>query len=313
MIHKMLAFLILCVLCSAAAVCGAGGAGDKPVAQASNLILCGWDEVYVLETTGRGDSLPRKVWSWKAKDRPELPDSIRLLFDTTDDCKPVDGGRNLLITSSGGAAALVERSTGRVLFYGRADNAHSAERLPGGRIAVAASHVPGGQGDRLIVFEQCLPGREIASAELPWGHGVVWDAKRQILYALSNTDIRLFKLEGWSGPKPALKRLAVIDLPESGGHDLLPVPGTAWLSVSTGGHCWLFDRDKRSLAPHPDLADKKDIKSISVDPRTGRLAWTQAVGADWWTERVDFLHPSGSLVLPGEHLYKIRWDYTPAE
>jgi hypothetical protein len=96
------------------------------------LIVCGWDEVFAVDPDARP---PRKLWSWRAAPCRSLPEGCRALFGSTDDCKPVDGGRQLLIPSSGGAAALVDRKTGEAVFCGKLVNAHSAEMLPGGRIA----------------------------------------------------------------------------------------------------------------------------------------------------------------------------------
>jgi len=297
-----------CGSCGNAEKPGTGGSELSPGGQANELILCGWDEVFILQLSPDSKGTSGKIWSWKAGLRPELPDSMKPRFRTTDECKPVDGGEKLLITSSSDGVALVERATGKVLFYGVAHNAHSAELLPANRLAAAASHRPGGSGDRLIVFDLNVPGKELCSVELPWGHGVVWDEKRQVLWALSGEDIRVFRLEDWETQNPSLRKTATIELPEGGGHNLSAVPGTDWLAVSTRAHCWLFDRDKRSFEPHPDLANRARVKSISVDPSTGRLAWVEAEGENWWAERVHLLHPGLTLYLPGEHLYKARWN-----
>ncbi|MDH7571677.1 MAG: DUF6528 family protein, partial [Armatimonadota bacterium] len=143
--------------------------------------------------------------------------------------------------------------------------------------------------------------------ELPWGHGVVWDRGRRVLWALGNEDIRVYELAEWDTPAPSLRRTALIPLPESGGHDLQPVPGTDLLSVTTGRHVWLFNRDRRTFAPHPELADLPGVKCVSVHPKTGRLVYVQQEGANWWAERLHFLRPQETLHLPGEHLYKARW------
>src|SRR6185436_3535907 len=126
---KTIALLLL-------ASCATGRGTTRP----SDLIVCGGDEVVILDLR----DFPKQVWSWRAADRPELPEAFRKKFGSTDDCKPVDGGRKILITSSGGAAALVERSTGKVLFYAAVPNAHSAEVIPGNRLVAASStHLEG--------------------------------------------------------------------------------------------------------------------------------------------------------------------------
>jgi hypothetical protein len=288
-------------------------AGEPPGdTKVDELILCGWDEVFIVRLKPGTDGEWKKIWSWKASERKELPDSVKSRLGTTDECKLVEGGKSVLVTSSGGAVVLIEKETGRVSFYALAANAHSADILPGGRLAVAASHEPDGSGDRLIVFDLSVPGKEICSAALPWGHGAVWDEKRQVLWALGDQDIRVFRIENRESGKPFLERLEVIELPESGGHDLYPVPGSTWLSVTTGGHCWLFERDRKIFKLHPYLADSANVKSISVNQSTGQLAWIGAEGDNWWAQRVHLLNPAQNLLFPGMHLYKARWNM-PAE
>lgn len=55
-------------------------------------------------------------------------------------------GEEILITSSGSAVALVSHETGATLFYASVKNAHSADLLPGGFIAVIGSW--GGMGQQ---------------------------------------------------------------------------------------------------------------------------------------------------------------------
>jgi hypothetical protein len=271
------------------------------------LVVCGWDEVFILNLDG-GMNAARRTWTWRARGRADLPQEFAGLFNTTDECKPFESGSRILITSSGGAVAFVDRTRDRVLFYGRAANAHSADLLPGGRIAVAASHHPGGRGDRLIVFDQAKSDQELLSEELPWGHGVVWDDRRRVLWALADEDIRVFELQDWESTAPKLRRVAVIPLPEGGGHDFSEVSGTPYIAMSTGNRAWLFDRGSRRFTPHPELGDRAKVKSISHHPTRPTIAYVQAEGANWWAERIHFLNPRGTLHVPGEHFYKARWN-----
>lgn len=280
--------------------------GQSGPATVQQLVVCGWDEVFILDLAAGEGGRPRKVWTWRAKDRTDLPDAFKPLFGSTDECKPYDRGARVLITSSGGAAALVDRSSDRVLFYGRATNAHSADLLPNDRIAVAASHDAKGKGDRLILFAIGQPDVELWSDELPWGHGVVWDARRQLLWALADEDIRVYRLRDWQSSRPSLVRTATIPLPEGGGHDLQAVDDTR-MSVTTGNRCWLFDRDARTFSPHPQLGPEAKVKGISLHPVTGRIVYVQAEGKDWWAERLRFLNPADTFHVPGEHFYKARW------
>ena len=152
------------------------GAVPRQTARESELIVCGWDEVFIL-ALGEGPAPShRRVWSWRAADSPEIAADMRPLFRTTDDCKPVDGGRRILISSSAGAVALIDRQTRRASFVARVTNAHSIEMLPGERIAAAASVSTAGSGNRIVVFDAA--GKELASDELRSAHGVVWDESR---------------------------------------------------------------------------------------------------------------------------------------
>jgi hypothetical protein len=139
---------------------------------------------------------------------------------------------------------------------------------------------------------------------LPAGHGVVWDADRATLWALSGSSVRAYAIRDWTME-------GEWRLPEAGGHDLYPVPGSAALSVTTNTRCWLFDRDTKQFTPHPVLADSAKVKSIAQAP-DGRIAWVQADPGGWWGTLVRFLNPDGGVEAGGMRLYKARW-LTPGE
>jgi hypothetical protein len=256
----------------------------------SELIVCGSDEVFILEL--RDDAEPKKVWSWRGPDAR---------FRYTAECKPVDGGRRIMIASSTDGVALVERASGRTEFIASVTNAHSAELLPGKRIAVAASH-RGQTGDRLFVFDVADGRKPRFEAELPSGHGVVWDAGRNSLWALSGADVRRFRLRD-----SAIELVARYPLPDGGGHDLYPVPDTPHLAITTNGSCWLFDRDKLAFSPHPVLSGAKAVKSINVHPSTKQLVYVQADPGGWWSEWLRFAGPKREVRFAGIRLYKARW------
>lgn len=260
----------------------------------SDLIVCGGDEVVILDL---GDpAAPRQIWSWRAADHPELPEPLRKKFGSTDDCKPVDGGRKVLITSSGGAAALVERSTGKVLFYATAPNAHSAEVLPGNRVVVACSTNPA--GNRLDLYDLAVSDKPLASDELLGAHGVVHDAERGLLWALGTYELRTYTL--------SLVRKQSFALPNEGGHDLRPIPDRPGLVITTHHHVWVFDRDLLTFRTFPQLGDFEHVKSMDFDPESGALAYVKAEKS-WWAERVKFVGVERTVEFPGKKIYKARW------
>lgn len=271
----------------------------------TELVVCGWDEVFILALGEGPRPAHRKVWSWRAAESPGIPPDMHASFRTTDDCKPVDGGRRILISSSAGAVALVDRETRRASFSARVTNAHSVEMLPGGRIAAAASVSTAGTGNRIVIFDAAT-GRELASDELRSAHGALWDDERRVLWALGGDVLRAYTIAA-DGGTVTLDRTFEIALPSEGGHDLTAIPGSSRLFVSTVRRCFYFDRERRQFSPHDALGDHANVKSYNVHPRTGRVVYIQAEGPNWWAERLHFQRPDGTLPLPGEHLYKARW------
>ena len=276
----------------------APGPGAPPV---DELLVCGADEVSALEVPSAGAA--RKAWGWRAKDAPELPELVRKQFESTDECKPVAGGR-VLVTSSGGGVALVDRAAGRATFWASVVNAHSAELLPANKVAVASSYGEG--GNRLLIFDVTMPGKLLASEELFGAHGVVWDPEVKLLWALGEIELRLYALKDLETSTPGFVQRHVYVLPNPGGHDLRPVPSSNSLSVTTGNHVWLFDRAHLNFGPCGGLSDLSNVKRVDVHPKTGRLAYVQGEKS-WWAERVRFRNPEGEVALPGLKIYKARW------
>jgi hypothetical protein len=261
------------------------------------LLVCGGDEVFQIDPAANP---PAKLWSWRAKDRPEIPAHLQKTFNTTDECKPLDGGKRLLVTSSGGGCALLELPSGKALWWARATNAHSIEALPGGRIAVAAS--VGANGDKVLLFDEKIPEKSIAELPLPSAHGLVWDEARKCLWALGFGELLACDI---AGDKLTVK--ARHPLPDDDGHDLRAVPGSPDLMLSTHASVWRFHRDDAVFRPDPDLKGRFKVKSADVHPVTGRLVVVQASGKNWWTEQLEFLHPAAKMTFKGETMYKARW------
>jgi hypothetical protein len=272
----------------------------------NELIICGRDEVFIWDLDKIENGIPAKTWSWKAADQTDLPDDYKGCFGSTDECKPFDGGNKILICSSGGAFAYVDRKENRTLFYGKGGNPHSADLLPGNRVAIALST----GGDLLAIYDLATSGQPpLLSFPFPSAHGVVWDTKREILWGLSYDELHAYRLKDWESTKPQLVLEKSIPLPDKDGHDFFPVPHTPYISVTTHAHCWLFDRDTKTFAPHPDLPSLVEVKSIDKHPVTGRIVYVKAIkGNQWWSENIRFLNPPADIHIPGEIFYKARWN-----
>lgn len=271
---------------------------------AQEVVVCGTDELFILDLA---TPTPRKVWSWRARERPELPEAMRGTFKTIAECKPSEDGRRLLIASSSHGAAVIDRATGKVEFHATAMNGHSIELLPGNRVVIAASHVANGTGDRLSVYDLDRSGVELFHVDTPWPHAVIWDAARQLLWADSQRDVVGYRLTDWGTAAPRLTPAIVAPLPDSNGHDMMPVPDSPHLILSTAAHTWLFDRDTHQFAKHPRLGDAAKVKSVHVDPASKRLLWVQGEGTVWWSEVLHLHDPDTTITLLGEKVYKVRW------
>lgn len=268
------------------------------------LIVCGWDEVFIIPASAPPPAATDRIWRWRAADSPEIPAKLHPQFRTTDECKPV--GDSILITSSSNGVALIRRKDKKCLFYASARNAHSACLLPEQRVAVASSF----GGDELLIFDQTQSGvdiKPVARMPLIGAHGAVWDAKRERLWTLGDKELLLVELRG-KGTATALAVEKRLDLPESGGHDLSVSHDPRYLVISTSDHVHRYDTQENRFAPHPALANQSRVKSVDEHPKTGRIVYHQATEKTWWSDTLRLLNPAVELQLPKERLYKTRWD-----
>jgi len=270
---------------------------------AAALLACGSDAVRKYEVDGDRSTA---TWSWSARTDGNMPEAYKSgLFDKIDECKPVLDASAVLVTASTGGVALVDLQTGHATFWAQVAMAHSAEMLPGHRIAVAASLAP--QGNRIEIYDANLPGRMLYATELYSGHGVVWDERRSQLYALGHEAIRAYKLADWDSRTPRLALVTSWPLPgKANGHDLASLPDGRGLVLSTHDGVWQFDPDTGVYAPYAPLADLRDIKAVSIEAHTGRIAFQQPEER-WWSHRIRLLAPEGVIDVPDMRLYKVRW------
>ncbi|MCZ2154095.1 MAG: DUF6528 family protein [Bryobacterales bacterium] len=273
-----------------------------------HLLVCGGNVVYDAALSGQ-DAEPRweSVREWRAAVSKGLPrDYVDKAFATTDECKSIDDGRNVLLTASSGGVAIYERESLATLFHAHVVNAHSACMLPGGYIVVASS--VSREGNALVLFHRSKSEQVVFRTPLESAHGTVWDENRKVLYALGMDRLEEYSFEsGVSGA--ALKLLRSSPLPSRGGHDLSASMRLTELLVTTQHGVYVFDKTERRFRNHPELGDLLDVKCVSTNLSTGRLAWVKADEGQgvWWSFRIRFLYPEGSIASPGERVYKIRW------
>ncbi|MEH3120714.1 MAG: DUF6528 family protein [Sphingomonas phyllosphaerae] len=274
-----------------------------PAAAADRLYACGDDQIREYRLDGDG---ARETWRWTAAEARDLPEAYRAtLLAHIDDCKPVEGGKAILVTASTGGVVLIDRATGKVRFRATAPMAHSADLLPGGYVAVALSIHQ--RGDRLQLYSVTRDEAPLSSLPLPSGHGAVWDARRERLFALSHDLIQSFALDTRGGT-PHLNETARWTLPgRRDGHDLSPTPDGGYM-VTTDDGVWTFHAESGRFTAIPALNPKLRVKAVSVSK--GVMAWVQAEES-WWAHGFTLAARDGSdprrIETPGLKLYKVRW------
>ncbi|MFE5024584.1 DUF6528 family protein [Streptomyces sp. NPDC056656] len=232
------------------------------------------------------------------------------------------GRTYLLTTASFGFAAVVSYPSGR-RYWGAAlgpgddlFNPHSIEILPDGNVAVACST---GALVRLYAASLGPHSERFAEVTLKGAHGLHWDARREVLWALGDDELVAYRVGG-SRVRPALTRVSSVGLPVAkpgkspGGHDLFPVagrPGRLWVTTSAS----VFQYDIAGGVFVQDFAGAAEIarpgvKAIGDDPRTGQALSTvpeSGLGETWWTTKVSAHRPPASYTLVNGGIYKARW------
>jgi len=253
---KLILLLITALLLSSA------GNGQKP----SEIIACGDDQVIVIDKTASDKDNIKIVWRWKTSEATGLPTAYQKYMGTTDDCKPVDKNRKILITSSAGGVVLVDRKTKKCHFYAHVPNAHSAELLPGNRIVVALSTAAG--GNCLELFDISKPEKVLYRDSLYSGHGAVWIREIKSFFALGYNELRRYTLKNWDTEKPELQLEQTWKLPDNGGHDLSRVSADKLL-LTTTNNVWEFNITNEQFSAFEMLKEVRNVKSVNYNESSG--------------------------------------------
>ncbi len=267
----------------------------------SEIIACGGHNVIIFDAEQSNGEDLHVLWEWDIAEATALPPEYQKYLNPLDECKPIDHNTKLLVTSSGGGVVLIERATKEILFYTNSPMAHSAEYLPGDRIAVALSDHPYGNSVELydvLQSEKCL-----YRDTLKWGHGVVWMPGQQRLYALGSDDLVCYSLQNWESDQPSLKREKTWQLPGWSGHDLIAISDEE-LVITVAESIWTFDIPSEQFALFEPL-QAHDVKAINYNKANGKLVYTKAEES-WWTHRVYSENPDKTYIIPDIQVYKAR-------
>jgi len=285
---------------------------NRPAYGDGEIYCCGGTDVFLIDVEAARKDPAARVWSWKASDSARIPAVHQSWFANMDECKPVlDGEAVLVASSSAGGVALIRRADKKCLFYAGGRNAHSAELLPGGLLAGAFSY----RCDELRLYRLAdgPAAGPVWTMSLSGAHGVVWDRKRELLWALGGRELLKLKVHG--GREPSAEVLRRWDLPKGGGHDLFTLNETH-LVVTVNRGVYQFDVEAEAFSPMPGLADLANVKSLCRHPVSGQVIYTQ--GERIFTSKVRFVG-ADPIVLPPKDLYKARWNahnsfsYAPGE
>jgi len=243
----------------------------------------------------------RIVWEWKPS-ASTVDTACWRWFTNPSDAKPVYDGEYILTVASGGGVALIRVADHRTVFYGYAGgNPHSAELFPDGNIVVASSN-----GNYLTLFRADTswhgPTGYSSRLYIEFGHNVVWDRKRRLLWSADKHRLKTFRYN-FNRQDPALQPVDSMMLPGSEYHDLFPTldGDTLWITNTT--HVYKLDLSSRRLIQAE--TPQKNVKSISSAP--GYPTLISVPQESWWTDEIRDIHGNVLFRQQGLKIYKARW------
>lgn len=301
--------------CEDKTVCTMAGKTESGKAEnndATLLLFCGDNMIYLIDADlakakGYKNAI---VWEWDAKSEAGTVGKgmIRL-----DDCKPVDNGTKILATSSQDYAVLVDYNTRKLLWHSNdSNNAHSADMLPGNRIAVACSD----GGDCIQIFDANTSRKVLFSTPLVSAHGVVWNPDTERLYAIGGTTLNVYKLLDWNTASPKLGLEETINTGShvKGLHDMTLVDGNTLLLA--GNKAAFYNIAQRTFNNIVHFNGSTSLKAVNYNPETGECWYTDATGSDreltWSSNDIrytDDINTSGfkkNIWIGDINMYKVR-------
>ena len=269
----------------------------------NHVAVCGGQEVKIIDMSQSDGENLHEVWSWRIDEPTEgLPAEYAEYLNPLDECKFVDGNSKLLLTSSTSAVVLIDLKTKKNLFYARVPMAHSADLLPRDRVAVALS--THSKGNSLEIYDIAQPEKVLWRDSLYSGHGAVWHAERESLYALGYDVLREYKLKDWESDTPSLEMVASWSIPVKSGHDLMKVDAERMLVSGHEGVYW-FDVNSGEYTPFEPLQSTVNVKSVNYNAKSGKLVYTKAEES-WWTHHIYQENPTKVITIEDMNIYKVR-------
>lgn len=247
------------------------------------------------------------VWKWNPGDSGIDSTGFGLPTEVKLRTVPAWGkGQWLAVSDSHGLIGVVSYPTKKMKWHidaGKSSNVHGIEILPNGNVAAAAST---GNWVRVYTASQGATSTGYAQFDFQDAHNVLWDTKRQTLWAVGGKDLIELKIGG-TKDVPKIEEIMRIPLPTNGGHDLSPADDDDSMYVTTVKQVYVFHKKDRSFTL---LQGTPNIKSINRNPRTGQLMETTPHASckedTWCTDVIDLLNPAGKRERAGAAVYRAR-------
>lgn len=210
-----------------------------------------------------------------------------------------------VVGNSGNAVSLIDYKRKRVVYWSHTTmrHPHDVDLLPGGLLAVANSKAKGAQIELYNVEGGNNKGASFA-IEHPGVHGVLWDHKKNLLWA-------------WGARERGLKTYRLIDgrlikhrsYPTSFdvgvGHGMAPmvISNKRYLLLGARGGILRFDTDTgkfEMLASTDKAGIYRGVKGLSFDQASWEIIFTKS-----WSKILSLSKPIREL--PGTAIYKARF------
>ena len=250
------------------------------------------------------------LWKWSVKRGKGVPTNqlskYRSVFTNLSDVRRIMYQNQIHLIfcgSHGNGIAMMNMKTGHVVYWANAGGSpHAIAALPDGNMVVADAK------GYIKVF--CTLRSNNSSAQKfrhAGAHGVVWDGKKQLMWAWGGTRMEAYKYNN-SRSNPRLTSVRKYRLPKSwgkgGGHDLAPMLGTNKLLFSWRLGIGTFDTVTKQWV---DFSRKgRNPKGLSYNPDRDEVIYTRPDSKDSRTYRVRSL-TEPDRIRRGGKWYKAKW------
>lgn len=262
-------------------------------------------------------------WSWQATTAHGFSADEAAATGLLADFKLRDrpsGAQSFVVADGRGLAAVVDYPSGtRQWAKVISGNLHSAELLPDGNVALAASD---GGWVRVYAASQGPSAGTYAQFDLVQAHATLWDPAIRRLWVIGDdaktgAHVLTALVVGGTAAKPTLEEDTArrATLPTAGGHDVYSYAHDAnKLWVSTGSAAYLYDKTTKTFSA-PAAADRPAVKSLGNQP-SGQIVQTRpdsvktppggCTDDTWCTDTVEFHSPDATRTRSGAAFYKAR-------